>query len=391
MKFLSVSQLRSFVKRNLTEGRLEDVQNKFPQLDVDQLARQDPSGPKLKYLSWMAKQLSNNDKAKMEDLVPSVQYFHKNLSRFPSKDINVYKTLKDLENAVKSVSEKKSSKEKRQEDKAGSETIYEDKEVALVYVGTKESCQLYGKGTKWCITMRDASYFEQYTGANVVFYFLLKKQPLGDPLDKVAFAVKRDKENKILENELELYDAEDNQIDDRLAFAEFPDLEFFIGEIVVDASHKPKGLLAKIKDGESSTEEEQQALELYKNDDQITKMIADSTKNESTLLSLAKHKNEEIRMWVAGNSNTPPSVLKILVKDDDFSVRQAIAYSSDNPEILAMLVNDSDNFIRYNLATNNNASPETLAILATDNDPGVRRRVAQNSSVSQETLKTLIS
>ena len=288
MKFLSVSQLRSFVKRNLTEGRLEDVQNKFPQLDVDQLARQDPSGPKLKYLSWMAKQLSNNDKAKMEDLVPSVQYFHKNLSRFPSKDINVYKTLKDLENAVKSVSEKKSSKEKRQEDKAGSETIYEDKEVALVYVGTKESCQLYGKGTKWCITMRDASYFEQYTGANVVFYFLLKKQPLGDPLDKVAFAVKRDKENKILENELELYDAEDNQIDDRLAFAEFPDLEFFIGEIVVDASHKPKGLLAKIKDGESSTEEEQQALELYKNDDQITKMIADSTKKRINTFKFSK-------------------------------------------------------------------------------------------------------
>ena len=388
---ISVSRLRSAVRRFLTEGRLEDAQKRYPSVDVDALARRDPSGSQFKYLSWMAKQLDKNPSTKLEDLVPTVQYFHKNLSRFPSKDIEAYKTLTDLEDAAKAASEKKSSKEKRQETKEGSETIFEDERVALVFVGSKESCQLYGSGTKWCITMRDASYFEQYTGANVVFYFLLRKQPLNDRFDKVAFAVKRDKQNKVIMKELELYDAKDKGVSIYGAARAFPEINNYVSAATEDADRRPKGLIAKIKDGEASAEEERKAYKLYEYEPSILFMLVGYFRDFEIISKLAQDKNANIRWNVAENTSTPPETLLKLAQDKDLDVRYSVAKNTSTPpELLLKLSQDKDVLVRYYVARNNSTPPETLLKLAQDKDVGVRSSVAQNNSTPPEVLLKLV-
>src|SRR5690606_27224172 len=103
---LSLGEVRALVRGVLLEGRLEDAKRRFPDVDVDYLAARDPSGGKRKYLMWMAKQVSKG--ARLEDLLPTVSYFHKNVKRFDKRDINSYKTLKELEDTVKDVSARRS-------------------------------------------------------------------------------------------------------------------------------------------------------------------------------------------------------------------------------------------------------------------------------------------
>ena len=106
-----------------------------------------------------------------------------------TRDVYQYKTLKQLEDAIKSLP---TSKRKKQETAKGkAEKIWENDELVIIRPDDKASCVAYGKGSRWCITMQNETYYEQYTSSNVLFYFVLRKQPKGDRFDKVAFALSR--------------------------------------------------------------------------------------------------------------------------------------------------------------------------------------------------------
>src|SRR3990167_1944160 len=312
MSLLTLGSVRSLVRSTLLrEGRLEDARAKFPAIDVDELSREDPSGSsQLKYLLWMARQRSLG--AKTEDLLPTVRYFHRNIVKFTKKDINSYADLRELEDAAKEASERTTGRQKRALSKEGSETVWENEDSVLVFVGTRESCQLYGKGTKWCITMRDASFFEQYTGANVVFYFLLNRSPKGDPFDKVALAVKRDRENRVLAGELELFDAGDKNISREALAKRIPGSVAAVSAALADAVRRPKGLIAKINDGEATEEDEREALRLYGKESEVVKMIAGKLKSAEALMKLSGNEDAGVRMYVAENPSVPAEVLRTL-------------------------------------------------------------------------------
>ena len=260
--------------------------------------------------------------AKTEDLLPTIRYFHRNNIKFEKKDINSYADLRELEDAAKEASETVTSREKRALSKEGSETIWEDEDNVLVFVGTRESCQLYGKGTKWCITMRDASFFEQYTGANVVFYFLLRRFPEGDPFDKVALAVKRDRENRVIVGELELFDARDKNVSRGALAKRVPGSVVAIKNALADAVRRPKGLIAKINDGEATEEEEREALRLYGKEPEVMRMIVRKLRSAEVLRTLSRDEDVELRRDVAANLSTPVEVLRALSGDEREGVRR---------------------------------------------------------------------
>src|SRR5271157_2766903 len=205
--YLSETLLRNTIRGLIIEGRIEDFQAKYPHLDVVSVNSRDPSGHS-KYLSWMLKQLEKGHGE--NDLYPTVEFFHDNLQRFKNKDINSYNDLKDLEDVAKSLPEKSKTKQKK-EIKSDAPKVYEDDYYVVVRPDTKQSCMVYGANTKWCITMGDASYYEQYTSQNVIFYFILSKnRESSDPLSKIAIAMMRDKDNKIYG--IEYYDAQDDKL-----------------------------------------------------------------------------------------------------------------------------------------------------------------------------------
>ncbi|MEO5367679.1 MAG: hypothetical protein H7831_15245 [Magnetococcus sp. WYHC-3] len=205
----------------LDESRLSDVQAAFPDLGnyVEILSKNDPSGNN-KYLAWMALQFDNmtkgmsdaGKKSAAEKIINTVKAFHKNAQRLKEKDISVYKSVKDLENVVKSLGSSETQKKKQQKQVAmeGSSIVYEDEDFFIVRPETKEASCHYGQGTRWCISAtKSQNYFDSYSKEGKVFYFLTNKNlPDDDPRKKLAFVFMESGERE------ETYNTPDNRISD---------------------------------------------------------------------------------------------------------------------------------------------------------------------------------
>lgn len=240
--------LREYIRSLLTEGKVEKLEAKYPNVDVRGLAEADPSG-KGKYLTWMVKQVAQG--AKQEDVIPTVSFFHRNANKFQEKDINKY-TAKELEDKVKEIASKKSKTQMRKEAKGGVEKIYEDDDVLLMRVDTKDACMIYGANTQWCITMSDETYYEQYKSSNVVFHFIINKTVEDPKYHKIAIATQRDADNQPMS--VELFDAEDDEYTpEELEQYAPPKL---VEMAVNDAVKQPKAFLARLKSKDEYSNEE---------------------------------------------------------------------------------------------------------------------------------------
>lgn len=215
----------------LTEGRIEKARERYPMINdivFNHYVNADPSGNQ-KYLDWMLGTTlsdslifknfvsSNGENPALRpdkrpilyhiDMVNAIEFFHNNQQRFHEKDINKYRSLTLLEDAVEFVKEK--IKEKRLEKQAKKDRVVlynDDRWTVIVPKSHAASCK-YGAGTKWCITMRDnPNYWNRYN-RNAMFFFIFDKtKDKSDPLYKVAYRIKGSSGQKY-----ELWDAQDNE------------------------------------------------------------------------------------------------------------------------------------------------------------------------------------
>jgi len=245
--------------RFLEAAKVDDLIAANPDLEYEirELSEEDPS-KKGKYLEWSVKQLKM--KAKMEDLVPTIRAFHENQPRFEKKDINQYKTLKELEDAVKALPESK-TKEKARVKSEGSKKLWENDTHALFRIETRDACIQYGKGTKWCITMRAHNYWESYKSGNNVFYFLIDKRQ-SEPekesdnfsdvkspnqYSKIAWAVRRNMEDNSVES-VTIFDARDKVINKR-TIPGIPEFAQINQMVIDDAPNAPDGPIVSMRKG----------------------------------------------------------------------------------------------------------------------------------------------
>jgi len=263
--------LRGFIKTILVEGKVQDLEKKYlGKIEFEafkDLSQSDPS-PTKKYLDWMCKQKIKG--SSNSDIIATIQYFHKNMSRFEKKDINAYQDLKSLEDKVKEISLKQPSSIER---KGNVKKLFEDDKFVVLRPDNKQAVISYGANTKWCITMFDSTYYEQYVQSNVVFYFFIDKiAEKDDQMAKVALAIQRDQNNNSLSNEL--YDAMDNRISEQDLFdnfgssstydeygdtegSEFSELiEKLYNDAINDSKTVPKAFLARLKADERVSNEE---------------------------------------------------------------------------------------------------------------------------------------
>ena len=105
---------------------------------------------------------------------------------------DIYKIIKKDPDEIKNyIDTVQSSSDKRREDKKGAQLLYEDDDWKVYRITTYPAAQLYGKGTKWCITgrydgheERGEEYFYDYIKENNLdggYYFYLNKK---DPYEK---------------------------------------------------------------------------------------------------------------------------------------------------------------------------------------------------------------
>ncbi len=218
-------------------NRIEQVKNKFPNVNINDILTMDPSKNK-KYALWIARQV--NDGFKVEDIRPTVLSFVKNGQRLPKKDIYAYENLKSLEDALKDLPQSKRAMSKFKKEN-GAEHLGSVDNYKVVYVFEKAGAVFFGAGTRWCITQADAEYFNDYSESNNHFYFLLREgaeegtNAEKDPLYKVAVVLKKKelpaptatatatatntdvaKKKKVKstpEFELEIYNAQDHRVE----------------------------------------------------------------------------------------------------------------------------------------------------------------------------------
>jgi hypothetical protein len=181
------SFLNEGVKRPLTEeellaeGRKDDVKKKYPELAdrglIDELSLEDPSGNNA-YLGWMAKQIAKFFKdetayAPREQFIAHVlnatRSFHSNKQRLKNKDLNQYKTVADLNQALDALG--LTSKDKRRQQRARekeiladkSEIVFENDDIFAVRPLNKEASCIIGQQTKWCIAAtKSRNYWYDY-------------------------------------------------------------------------------------------------------------------------------------------------------------------------------------------------------------------------------------
>jgi hypothetical protein len=168
-------------------NRKEILLKKFPEVADQALAIEDFSCGKNKYLLWIASQLKEGQTP--ENIAPTLKFFHENIDRFSVKDIFKYKTVTELEDIIKEMG--KSKRQEKEEKKDGAEKIFEDDDFLVMRVDTKQAMIIYGSGTRWCTTMEDATYYEDYVANGNEFYIVVGKTPNAKMRTKKYAVVRR--------------------------------------------------------------------------------------------------------------------------------------------------------------------------------------------------------
>jgi len=162
----------------IKEGRKEDLKKKYSdKFDVEVLdfVLNNPDLQRFnhKYTDFVLKTLQpHEDIAFWVDFSTNlVKDFDKYQSQLPKKDINQYRALYELENALEPFLEKEKEKELEKQVRK----IFEDDKFLVIVPETHKASCKYGSNTKWCTTAQSDTHFKQYTSGNKALYYIINK------------------------------------------------------------------------------------------------------------------------------------------------------------------------------------------------------------------------
>ena len=204
-------------------ARIKDLklQNPTYKIDViDVLSSMDPTKSN-KYLpfmikctadwvEWINNELKNETFKEMFDVIKDFEELsQRNL--LENKDIYSYESNQDIIEAVKTAKEKITRSEVKKKE---TEVLFEDNRWLVVFPLSTRSSNLYGKGTKWCVSSEDnnyGKYFKQYTeNGSLVFVIdksVKESEYRSNDFAKVAFHNDRKKNDGVT-----LWDIKDKQM-----------------------------------------------------------------------------------------------------------------------------------------------------------------------------------
>jgi len=191
------------LKKILLENRIDDFKlNYSKKFNSEQLKRIIDNVPQ-KYLMWVGKNFDSiNFNSNINDLAIKLREFDKISSNLTLTDINSYKNLEQLSNALLEYANRPRRQIKQVE---GGNVVYDDDRYFVVNPLTHQASCYYGKGTKWC-TASDSDYqFKQYNDDAKLFYILDKTKSTSDLYYKIAL-LRKFNGDKIF------FDAQDNTI-----------------------------------------------------------------------------------------------------------------------------------------------------------------------------------
>ena len=210
------------LKTILIEGRIEDVYKKYftdntSTFLTDVYMNEIVPGsaeinPNHKYLEWITGRLETGERVvggiehNLKEILLAVSKFDNQAQRLELKDLNQYRDIDQLFDALKKVGETARRTVDITEDV---EKIYEDNRFVVVSPKTHTASCYYGAGTKWCTASKDTkSHFSTYKGSGELYYIIDKTLPTSDPYYKVAL------NKKIAGHTEDYWDVKDKPITD---------------------------------------------------------------------------------------------------------------------------------------------------------------------------------
>lgn len=192
-RLISALALNYEANQVVSAAKVDDLKAKHPEFveQIDKVFAADPT-PQKKYLQWATDRVVDGEN--VDEVIEVMTEFNSEAHRLPQKDIynkSVYKTLKDVVDALNEVSKDRegvsekqfrtavghgSKESKRLVKTKDADYLYHSKNLLVVYVKTKKASCHFGFGTGWCITVKEANYFNTYRqNDNSYFYFIIDK------------------------------------------------------------------------------------------------------------------------------------------------------------------------------------------------------------------------
>ena len=177
------------VESLLLEMSIDDIYDKYysdvPRQDFERIIAADPTSKPNKmgkYGKWLLS-LYQRGALKIGDLGEAkecLEYFSKYINRIEIKDINRYKSVRELYDVVapfmqdptQATSKTDAMRRQKHEE---AEKVYEDGEWMVIVPHTQAASCLYGKGTKWCTAADSSQNMFDYYNSKGKLYININK------------------------------------------------------------------------------------------------------------------------------------------------------------------------------------------------------------------------
>lgn len=184
-----LTENKQHILENVKQAKQYEVQGKLTSEELKTLIDIDPT-PTRKFVGWMAKQWVNKTVTDIDDLRNTIEEYNVflNKGKAKTKDINQFKTFKDLYNEVTAIN--KSGEGISVKDlESDYETIIDNSDLLIMSPHTHEAsrklglsqfafrdCEDGGKDSAWCTTYKAPDHFNDYYYThNVTFYYIKVK------------------------------------------------------------------------------------------------------------------------------------------------------------------------------------------------------------------------
>lgn len=365
-----------------------NAEHRDPEKIIDHWAGADPH-PKKTNTQWIVNRYKKQD-FRQEDhsrVKDALTNFERYKGKLEKKDINQYKSLNDVEDAVEPhLGQAASRKEEKHAAKiAGADKVYEGPNLKVYHIKTHDAACQYGAGTKWCTASRGYSgHFDTYTKQGPV-YAVIGKHPDGQDF-KYQFHFPSGQYMKEDDRPIPggLGAFVKDHPDARVAFkGQHPlmdDPHEFNEKIA--SGHSYPGYKSAIEEDHSAGSLTGDTLEKARKfwhgqgaGDSQRHLQAIAAHPNTTVDTLDKMKNDkmEIRTAIAKNPSTPTHIL----------------------DHLASNASNGETSVLNAVAEHKNSNPETLHSLAMKAVPGQKNqaveKVAENPSMADHTRQHLMN
>jgi HEAT repeat protein len=361
-------KIKEIFKNKIDTSHDSLAQHKDSDAIIDHFATHaDPTSKKV-HTQWIINLYKKGDfrQSAHPRIREALSNFDRHKSKLAKKDINQYKSLSDVEDAVEPhLGQAASGKEeKRQIKSEGADLIHDDKDLGVTvhHIKTEKAACAYGASTKWCTAGKKNNMFNHYNKEGPIHVIQHQGR-------KYQFHVASG----------QFMDEKDISVDFKVVH---PD----ISKSLAKNDHREIQALNLIRGNPHVTSEHiTKALDDENSFVRMTAIEHPNATPEHITKALDDKNSFVVRMTAIEHPNATPEHITKALDDEDSSVRRsAIRHPNATSEHITKALDDENSFVRMTAIRHPNATPEHITKALDDKNPDVRMTAIRHPNATPE-------